>query len=64
MCTAPLPPGVYPIAVDKYIISYSYHIIFCNYCPCWALRSHNVTAYAPFETYFLGKAKTALMIEE
>ena len=26
MCTVPLPPGIYPIAVDKYIIS-SYHII-------------------------------------
>jgi len=22
MCAVPLPPGVYPIAVDKYIISY------------------------------------------
>jgi hypothetical protein len=33
MCTAPLPPGGYPIAVSKYIISY--HIIsyycFTNY---------------------------------
>jgi hypothetical protein len=28
MGTEPLPPGVYPIAVDKYIISY--HIIYLH----------------------------------
>jgi len=28
MCTVPLPPGVYPIAVDKYIISKQMELLF------------------------------------
>jgi hypothetical protein len=30
MCTVLLPPGGYPIAVNKYIIIVLYNFVFCN----------------------------------
>ena len=45
MCTVLLPPGGYPIAVNKYIISYyiSYHII--SYIISYHIISYHIISY-------------------